>query len=143
MSEIEALRVAIEKGDLDLVGRLLVENPSLADSHEKAPPPLHFAVYLDRPRMVELLLDHGASIESRDQDRDTTPLRYAIVYARKGIIRLLVARGASLGPKDEGGTTALDVARRGAAGGFEEYVELPSREEYREVVALLEALGAE
>jgi ankyrin repeat protein len=83
VSTVEDLQIAIEAGDAASVKSLLVENPELANSREKTPPPLHFMVWCNLPKMVELLLDHGADIESRDQDNDTTPVRYAIVYGRK------------------------------------------------------------
>lgn len=140
MSKIESLRMAIDTDDLESAGKLLSEDRELANSREKTPPPLHLAVYLNKPLMIDLLLDHGADIEIKDQDRSTTPVRYAIVYARQDIIRQLVSRGANVGAIQENGTTALEVAKKGAAGGFEEYKELPSREEYGEIVKLLEEL---
>ena len=142
MSLVETLRVAIDADDADAAQQLLTQAEGLADSKEKTPPLLHYAVYVNRPRMIELLLDHGADIEIRDQDRNTTPLRYAIVYARREVIRLLVSRGAELGAIQPQRTTALQVAQDGAAGVFEEYEELPSRQEYGEIVDLLKQLGA-
>ena len=59
------------------------------------------------------------------------------------MIRLLVARGADLGLWEGKDLTALQVALKGASGGFEEFEELPSRQEYSEVAELLRELGAE
>ncbi|MGI9454960.1 MAG: ankyrin repeat domain-containing protein [Aeoliella sp.] len=143
MSKIEEFRIAIEGEDVVEAERLIADDPGLVDCREKTPPPLHLLVWVNKPMMIKLLLDHGADIESRDQDRNTTPVRYAIVYCRKEIIRLLVSRGADLGVQEGGDTTALQMAMNGAAGGFEEYDELPSREEYGEIVELLKELGAE
>lgn len=140
---VEDLRIALEAGDANSAEQLLAGHPELANSREKTPPPLHLMVWCNRPEMVELLLDHGADIESRDQDNDTTPVRYAIVYGRREMIRLLVARGANLGVLEGKDSSALDVALQGADGGFEEFEELPSRQEYREVAELLRELGAE
>ena len=63
-------------------------------------------------------------------DRDATPLDYAVVYARRELIPLLISRGADL-------DSAMGVARKGASGGFEEYAELPGREQYEAIVELL------
>lgn len=135
MSETEDLCSAIEAGDIGRARRLLTSRPGLVNSTEGTPPPLHWAIYQDRPRAVELLLDHGADLELRDRDRDATPLDYAIVYARTEIIRVLVSKGASL----DGG---MRLAVKGASGGFEAFDELPSRRRYEEVVGLLRELGA-
>lgn len=142
MSELGDLYSAIEGNDIDALERLLVIDKELADSKELTPPPLHFAVLMDQPRIVEAMLDHGADIESQDQDRNTTPVRYAIVYDRREIIRILIARGADLGVVEGLDMSALQVAEEGAAGGFEEFEELPSRAQYGEIVDLLKEFGA-
>jgi ankyrin repeat protein len=96
MPTIEDLRIALEASDAETAERLLVENPDLANDREKTPPPLRLMVWCNLPKMVELLLDHGADVESRDQGNDTTPVRYAIVYERKEMIRLLAQGGSTL-----------------------------------------------
>ena len=105
------------------------------------PPPLHCAVLWNRPAIAEILLDHGADIELRDPDRETTPLRYAIVYCKRDLIPLLLERGANAAATKEGGTTAWQLAVEGVEGAFDEFDDCPSREDYREVANLLEELG--
>ena len=100
------------------------------------PPPIHWAIYDDKRKVVELLLEHGADMELRDQDRDATPLDYVIVYARKEIIPVLVSHGAHLKGR-------LQLAVKGASGGFEAFGELPSRQKYEEIVDLLGEFGAD
>ena len=135
MPTVEELCRAIEANDIEMAEKLLAAHGDLADSNEGTPPPIHWAIYQDRWNMVELLLDHGADIERRDRDRGATPLDYAIVYARPEIIKLLVSRGANL----EG---RLQLAVKGASGGFEAFGELPTREQYEGIVELLAGLGA-
>ena len=135
MSHIRDLYVAIETDDIAKIGELLLARPGLVNSVEETPPPIHWAIYLDKRDALEQLLEHGADTELRDQDRDATPLDYAIVYARKEVIRLLVSHGANLEGKAR-------VAAKGASGGFEEFGELPDRGQYEEIVALLDELGA-
>ena len=137
------LATAMKAGDAERVQRLLAEHPDLVNSPEWTPPPLHCAVLWNQPQIAEILLDHGADIEIRDPDRDTTPLRYAIVYCQKEMIPLLISRGANAGVIKENGTTAMELAVEAANGGFEEYDELPSRAEYGKVVDLLKQLGDE
>ncbi len=139
---LHKLAAATEANDPQTAARLLEEDHALANCRDETPPPLHWAIYRDRPRIVELLLDYGADIESRDQDNDATPIRYAVVYGREEIIRLLMARGADWGMIEGKNTSALQEAMRGAAGGYEEFDDLPSREEYGKIVELLKELGA-
>ncbi len=139
---LHRLTAAIEANDLESAVRLLQEDKTLANCRDETPPPLHWAIYRDRPRIVEALLDYGADIESRDQDNDTTPIRYAVVYGRKEIIRLLAARGADWGVIEGKGTSALEEAMRGEEGGYREFEDLPSPREYGEIVDLLKQLGA-
>ncbi len=126
---------AIRTDDADRVQGLLATTCSMADCNDEAPPPVHWAILHDRPRITEILLDHGADLEAKDSDRHATPLDYAIVYGRKDIIPILVARGADL-------TGKLPVAEKGASGEFEEYKELPSRQAYQEILDLLRGLIA-
>ena len=110
---LKALTAAMEANDAEAVARLLEEDRALANCRDETPPPLHWAIYRDRPRIVEVLLNYGADIESRDQDNDATPIRYAVVYGRKEIVRLLAARGADCGVVEGKDTSALQEAMRG------------------------------
>lgn len=134
---------AIENGDAEKVESLIKLHPTLVNHPAWTPPPLHCAVLWNQPRIVEILLNNGADIEYLDSERSTTALRYAILYCKKSLIPLLTSRGANLGPIVEGGTTALQLAKRAAAGEFEEYEDLPARGEYDSVVDLLLQLGNE
>ena len=135
MANSEELYGAIEADDADTISQLLTRQPSLVNSVDETPPPIHWAIYRDKQRAVEALLDRGADLALQDQDRDATPLDYAVVYARRESIRMLIARGASL-------DSAMEVALKGASGGFEEFGELPGREQYEEIVGLLRELDS-
>ena len=133
MSDVQDLYQAIDDNAIERAQELLARDGGLADSTEETPPPIHWAIYRDNSAMVELLLDQGACIERKDQDRDATPLDYAIVYCRKDIIRRLICRGANVDGR-------LDLARRGASGASEDYDELPSRDAYEDVVQIIDKL---
>ena len=132
---------AIEHGDVESVERILLQHPEMANASGWTPPPLHCAVLWNQPQVAEILLDHGADVESRDPDRQTTPLRYAILFAKKELIPILLAHGANAGPISENGATAMELAMGALNGQFEEYDDLPRSSEYAEIVQVLQANG--
>src|SRR5262249_44867502 len=72
--------------------------------------PLHQAARRGHASVAEALLDHGASIDSRDA-KGQTPLRRAVNCRQIEIVRLLVRRGADPQAADRRGVPPLDVAR--------------------------------
>ena len=136
MGSTDSLYRAIEADDVDQIEQLLTIRPDLVNSAEQTPPPIHWAIHQDKREAVKALLDHGADLALRGRDRDATPLDYAVVYARNELIPALISRGADL---DDG----MRVALKGASGGFEEYAELPGRQQYEGIVELLRELGAD
>ncbi|MDH3692972.1 MAG: ankyrin repeat domain-containing protein [Gammaproteobacteria bacterium] len=135
MPRADELYEAIEANDICKIKRLLEQDRDLVEAIDETPPQIHWAIYQDKRQMVELLLNHGADIERRDQDRDATPLDYAIVYGRKEIIPVLISCGANLDGK-------LQSAIKGASGGYEDFSELPSRHEYEGIAQLLRDFGS-
>ena len=123
---------AIAANDFGSAARILAENKAAAESLDEIPPPIHYAIYNNTPKMLELLLEHGANIERRDQDQNSTPLVCAIVMKHKEIISTLIRHGAKT-------DDAAKVAERGLAGEFENYG--LEREGYAEVISLLKNLG--
>ena len=119
--------------DFDLAQRVITADPDEIDSVYVVPPLLHCCVYDDKPEWLEWFLDHGADIESREQDYGSTPLTAAVIHRQKRIIPILVRRGATT----EG---QLKRARNGLAGAYEDFFD---REGYREIVELLQTLGVE
>src|SRR4030095_8657832 len=124
---------AIDANDFDLARRVITADPDEIEPVYVVPPPLHCFVYDDKPEWVEWLLDHGADIESREQDYGSPPLNAAVVHRQKRILRMLVKRGADA-------TRAMDCAQRGLAGAYEDDPRL-DREGYREIIELLRELG--
>ncbi|MEM7455216.1 MAG: ankyrin repeat domain-containing protein [Planctomycetota bacterium] len=136
-----AFSSAIENGDIAVVRRLIHECLELVDHPDWVPPPIHCAVLWNQPLVIELLLDSGADIETLDPDRQTTALRYAIMYNRPDVIPLLISRGANSGPIAAGGLSALQLALECANGAYKQYEDLPARDEYAAVLALLKQYG--
>lgn len=131
---------AIESEHVDTVVSLLGKYPELINPEGWVPPPLHSAILWNRREVAEVLLDHGADLEQRDPDRQTTPLRYAVMYAKVDLIPLLISRGANQGAIEEGGLTAVELAETAASGEYEEYEDLPRAGEYAAVLDLLRSL---
>ena len=136
-----ALSNAIESGDHQLVESLIQRHPELVNHPAWTPPPIHCAILWDQPKIVELLLDHGANIEMLDPDRKTTPLRYAIMYCKTNTIPLLLSRGANADSTVENGSSALQLAQNAANGAYQEFDDLPPADKYRSVVTLLQQSG--
>jgi len=124
---------AIDANDFDLARQIVTADPDEIEPVYVVPPPLHCCVYDDNLEWVEWLLDHGADIESREQDYGSPPLTAAVVHRQNRIIRTLVKRGADA-------SRAMDFAQRGMAGDFEDDPRL-DREGYREIIELLRELG--
>jgi truncated hemoglobin YjbI/ankyrin repeat protein len=72
--------------------------------------PLHQAARRGDVSVAQALLDHGATIDSRDA-KGQTPLRRAVNCRQVQIVRLLVRYGADPHAADHRGLTPLDVAR--------------------------------
>src|SRR5687768_12111247 len=126
---------AYDPNDFDLALRVITADPDEIEPVYVVPPPLHCCVYDDKPEWVEWLLDHGADIESREQDHGSPPLTAAVVHRQKRLIPILVRRGANTAGQ-------LKRARNGLAGAYEDDPRL-DREGYREIIELLQTLGVE
>ena len=127
---------AMDTDDVEAARRVLIEDKRQLEAVDLIPPPIHYAVYYDKPEFVEVLLDHGADIERRDPDFASRPVTYAVVHQRHEIIRLLVARGAST-------EECMSLAQRGLAGEFEVYTDLQPAETYQATIDLLCELGVQ
>lgn len=111
---LQTLASAIQAADTDQVARLLSEHPALPfdveQDEEDAPlPPLLLAVKQRQPEIVTLLLDAGASLETRDHLR-RTPLFLAYANKDLAMAALLISRGADTRARNKLGTRILDSA---------------------------------
>ena len=68
--------------------------------------PIHLAAMCNQVKVVESLLDHGASIQASD-GMQMTPLHWACCYGAMDTVKLLLERGAHLEARDDRGKTAL------------------------------------
>ena len=125
---------ACEKGKLDVVRRLLKEDPGLINARGpmgllKALSPLHLAAVCGQADVAELLLKSGHPVEAGD-DNGHTPLLDACNFAQPEVVRVLLKYKASTAVRGTGRATPLHEAAYPKRGGAE-------------VVRLLLAAGAD
>jgi ankyrin repeat protein len=84
MSNLNKLVEAIRLREIDRVRALLDEDGSLIQARdESGATALHYAAFDGHREIVELLLDRGAEINSRDSQFGATPAGWAIEYLRE------------------------------------------------------------
>ena len=71
--------------------------------------PVHTAAILGRPKVLEVILDQGGSVNAQSRN-GATPLHLA---SSQAVANVLVARGANLTQADRWGRTPLDMAQPG------------------------------
>jgi ankyrin repeat protein len=81
---------AARLGMLEKLRELIEANPELVHARGgDGQTPLHFASTIE---IAEYLLDHGAKIDARDVDHESTPAQY-MVKSRPAVCRFLIQRG--------------------------------------------------
>ena len=82
---------AARAGLTDQLSEMLARDPSLIEAKGMdARTPLHCA---GTPAVAALLLDHGARIDARDEDHDSTPAQW-LIGESPDVVRFLLERGA-------------------------------------------------
>ena len=116
----ESLLRASRQGDFEELARLLARPEATAALvGPRGHTPLHLAVSGGHRRAAELLIDHGAPVDARDDDQET-PLYEAIARDRLESARLLLQRGAAVSLPAAGGDAPLHLAVRRNATAFVE-----------------------
>jgi ankyrin repeat protein len=84
MSDLEKLTNAIKLRDVNQVREILDEHGELVHARdETGATALHYAAFDGLRDIVQLLLDRGANINSRDSQFGATPAGWAIEYLRE------------------------------------------------------------
>ncbi len=95
-----ALHAAVSQGSADLAKILIKHNADLeAVSEQQGARAMHLAAAFGEVPMLQLLLDGGADIDSRD-DHKRTPLLQAAVFGHAEAVELLLESGADIELKD-------------------------------------------
>lgn len=102
---LTVLAIAARKGFLDVV-RLLIKYGARVDLGTRSP--LVEAIISGQRKVVEYLLENGASLEQRTPFfEDATPLAIAVMYLRPAIAQILVRNGAKVDAVYANGMTPL------------------------------------
>ena len=84
------VHAAARLGDLEKLGQIIAADPESVHARGgDGQTPLHFAANVE---IAAFLLDHGADIDARDIDHESTPAQY-MVKSRQQVARYLVGRG--------------------------------------------------
>lgn len=84
MTDLNELTDAAQRGDLEGVKSLLEKDHELArERDESGATALHYAALNGHRRIVELLVEGGADVNSRDRRFGATPAGWAIEYLRE------------------------------------------------------------
>jgi ankyrin repeat protein len=101
---------AISVGDLDLIRKLVEENPALLDHRmsrfERGQSPLHFAMSRKRYDILDLLIELGADLEAEDKNGRTALAAAMLEGDREAMSRLHAAGGTQPTPSDTSNFTA-------------------------------------
>ena len=72
-----------------------IRGSAAIESVDEIPPPIFHAIWSDKPRMLEWLLDHGAILSVETKIIAQPILSGAVIASNKDSISILVARGAN------------------------------------------------
>jgi len=110
---------AAKRGKVAKVEALLEKKPTLLESRKgkyanrwtntRDNTPLHIAAVYGRPKVVELLLQKGATVDARNGG-GYTPLHFSAMNKHREVAELLLAKGADPSAKQGIGGTPLHLA---------------------------------
>lgn len=102
---IMTLFQAIRDSNLNLFNSLLEQGFNVNEIQFDGNTCLRAAIWHNQIKMVKLLIDHGANINTKSNG--DTPLHLAVRYNRVEIIKILLKNGANINIKDKYGNTPL------------------------------------
>jgi len=103
----------MRNGRLKILQELLERGAEVDPTTDVGRTPLHIAAYygLENLRSINVLIKHGACLESRDNLAGSTPLHAAMFQNDMTAIEALLEAGADSEAKDNHGETAIDYAQ--------------------------------
>ena len=111
------LHDATRNGDFSIVQTLLNTGVNVNEKNKDGWTPLHIAASKNHRKIVELLIDNGAEVNSTGEPSSIfiwqggfTPLHYAAVNGHREIVELLISKDAEVNSKADNGLTPRDWA---------------------------------
>jgi ankyrin repeat protein len=117
----EALHLAVRKGNLEEVKRLVGSGTPVDARDVLGSTPLLDAVWTGQRELAEFLIKHGADVNARHTEAGSSPLQYAVLTGQESIARLLLNSGAQVSGQYRDGQSLLHVA---AARGYAPLIDL-------------------
>ncbi|MHB9023416.1 MAG: ankyrin repeat domain-containing protein [Armatimonadota bacterium] len=107
----ESIITAAKNGDVATVERLLKTKATLISivDPQYGGTPLHWAATEGKDAIVQLLIAHGALINTKNKIGQT-PLHLAVATGKESTVNLLLANGAGVNMQDSSGNTPLHYA---------------------------------
>ncbi len=95
-SALGSFENAIKSNDINDITRLLEAgyDPN-ARPHENGLTPLHLAAWYDHPKLIELLVDHGAKVHQKEELTHKTPLHIAAYFGHLDCCKVLIEKKSS------------------------------------------------
>ncbi len=90
----EALHLAVRKGNLVEVERLIASGTPVEARDAIGSTPLLDAAWTGETEIAEFLIQHGADVNAHHRESGATPLQYAVLTGHTKITRLLLDAGA-------------------------------------------------
>jgi ankyrin repeat protein len=144
MSRVTRLHDAVRRGDIEAIGSLLRNDPSLANTVSQTDPrltyPLHVAAEFGQAEAAKVLIARGADPSLVDGENDATALGWAAFFGRPRVVEVLLEAGAEPSQRNKHGLTPLDCALRGAEGEWAKFSDA-TVEDWRRAAKLISAAG--
>lgn len=103
------LHVAVNEGNVDIVGILLKYKANIDAKTKMGRTPLHITVLRGVTGIVKVLVEYGANINCED-DLLATPLHYGAEHGHTDIVEYLLDRKADPTKRNKLGQHAYDIA---------------------------------
>jgi ankyrin repeat protein len=104
---------ACVNGELQQVGALLNEDPGLASIPTGEVTPIRIAAVYGHAALAELLIRHGAPVNTPAGSSRDYPLHLAAICEHCDVIQALIAHGVEIDAQNQGGLTPLHHAADG------------------------------
>ena len=108
----QELHKAAYKGDIELVRKLLKNNPDPNERDTFGGTALHAAMFQKNVAVIQILIDHGFDVNVQGLSNGYTPLHDAVWANNLSAVKLLLKHGAKVDIKGKDGLTPYAKAKQ-------------------------------